>query len=229
MLTLILAESSLETIPPKIERYGSTRTPSKKGGKKNKTILDISLHSQIVQNLPNREKRGRPDIIHLSLLAALGTPLNKYGFLQIFVHTIQDMVIKVAPETRLPKNYNRFIGLIEQLYTLGKVPPQGSPLLTLEKMTLQTLIKNLKPSETLLFTEKGTLSKLKTVMNEYAKQENPVIIIGGFPHGDFSPETLNLSNKKVSISPETLDTWIVVSRALYCYEEVILDKKLNTK
>nr|MDO8080772.1 16S rRNA methyltransferase [Candidatus Freyarchaeota archaeon] len=229
MLTLILAESSLETIPPKIGRYGLTKTPSKKGEEKNKTILDISLHSRIVQNLPNREKRGRPDIIHLSLLAALGTPLNKYGFLQIFVHTIQDMVIRIASETRLPKNYNRFIGLMEQLYDLGKVPPEGPPLLTLEKMTLETLIKNLKPSETLLFTEKGTLLKLKPVMNECAKQENPLIIIGGFPHGDFSPETLKLSDKKISISPETLDTWIVVSRALYCYEEAVLDKNLNTK
>lgn len=225
MLTLILAESSLETIPAEIKRHSLTKIATKKGKKKNKTILDVSLHSRIIKNLPNREKRGRPDIVHLSLLAALGTPLNKYGFLQIFVHTIQDIVIKVSSETRLPKNYNRFIGLMEQLYALGKVPPQDPPLLALEKMTLKNLIENLKPSETLLFTEKGTLSKLQPVMNECAKQENPIIIIGGFPHGDFSPETLNLSHKKISISSETLDTWIVVSRALYCYEEAVLNNK----
>jgi rRNA small subunit pseudouridine methyltransferase Nep1 len=229
MLTLILAESSLETIPPKTERYGLIKTPSRGGRRKDQTILDISLHRRIVQKLPNHEKRGRPDIVHLSLLAALGTPLNKYDLLQVYVHTVQNIVIRIDPKTRLPKNYNRFIGLMEQLYSLGKVPPEGPPLLILEKMTLETLIKNLKPSETVLFTEKGTLSKLKPIMNECSNQENPVIIIGGFPHGDFSPETLNLSDKKISISPETLDTWIVVSRALYCYEEAVLDKNLNTK
>ncbi|MEM3526168.1 MAG: hypothetical protein QXV37_02030 [Candidatus Jordarchaeaceae archaeon] len=225
MLTLILAESSLEPVPSGIKGSNLTKNLVKKERKGKSTILDVSLHSKIIQNLPNREKRGRPDIVHLSLLAALGTPLNKYGFLQIFVHTIQDVVIKIAPETRLPKNYNRFIGLMEQLYTLGKVPPNRPPLLTLEKMSLENLIKNLNPSETLLFTEKGPILKLQPVMNELLKQKNPVIIIGGFPHGDFSPETLNLSDKKISISPETLDTWIVVSRVLYCYEEALLNDK----
>ncbi|MFB0560715.1 MAG: 16S rRNA methyltransferase [Candidatus Lokiarchaeia archaeon] len=224
MLTLILAESSLETIPTKTRKYALTKTQNRKGKKRDKIILDVSLHGQIMQKLPNREKRGRPDIIHLSLLAALGTPLNKNGFLQIFVHTIQDMVIKINPKTRLPKNYNRFKGLMEQLYELGKVPPEGPPLLTIEKMTLKNLIKNLNPSETVLFTEQGTPSKLKSIMNECAKQKNPVVIIGGFPHGDFSPETLKISDKKISIYPEPLDTWIVVSRVLQSYEEIVLEK-----
>lgn len=225
MLTLILAESSLETIPNRTKMHDSTKTTNKKGKKREKIILDISLHSQIMQKLPNREKRGRPDIIHLSLLAALGTPLNQHGLLQIFVHTIQDKVIKINPQTRLPKNYNRYKGLMEQLYELGKVPPEGPPLLTLEKMTLETLIRNLKPSETILFTEQGTPSNLKPIMNELAKQENPVVIIGGFPHGEFSPNTIKLADKKISIYPKPLDTWIVVSRVLYCYEVIVLDKK----
>jgi rRNA small subunit pseudouridine methyltransferase Nep1 len=224
MLTLILAESSLETIPLEINKNNTTKTPKK--GKKTHQILDISIHSQIVQKLPNREKRGRPDIIHLSLLAALGTPLNKQGLLQTFVHTIQNNVITVNPQTRLPKNYNRFIGLMQQLYKLGKVPPKGTPLLTLKKMNLETLIQKLKPSQTIIFTEKGNPTKLKTIMNECAQQENPTIIIGGFPHGEFSANTLKLADKKISIYPEPLDAWIVISRALYCYEEIILNKKL---
>ncbi|MEM2133412.1 MAG: hypothetical protein QXG44_01035 [Candidatus Jordarchaeaceae archaeon] len=224
MLTLILAESSLETIPPRTNKNDTTKTPNKKD-KKTHQILDISLHSKIVQKLPNREKRGRPDIIHLSLLAALGTPLNKQGHLQTFVHTIQNNVITVNPQTRLPKNYNRFIGLMQQLYKLGKVPPKGTPLLTLEKMNLETLIKKLKPTQTIIFTEKGNPTKPKTIMNECAQQENPTIIIGGFPHGEFSTNTLKLADKKISIHPEPLDAWIVISRILYCYEEIILNKK----
>jgi rRNA small subunit pseudouridine methyltransferase Nep1 len=134
------------------------------------------------------------------------------------------MVIKINPKTRLPKNYNRFKGLMEQLYELGKVPPEGPPLLTIEKMTLKNLIKNLNPSATILFTEQGPPSKLKKIMNECAKQENPVVIIGGFPHGEFSQKTINVSNKKISIYPEPLDTWIVVSRVLHSYEETVFEK-----
>ncbi|MGQ9720076.1 MAG: 16S rRNA methyltransferase [Candidatus Jordarchaeum sp.] len=224
MLTLILAESSLETIPTRINKKGTAKIPNKKGKKRDQTILDIALHRQIIQKLPNPEKRGRPDITHLSLLAALGTPLNKQGQLRTYVHTIQDKIIKIDSKTRLPKNYNRFIGLMQQLYKLGKVPPEGPPLLTLEKMNLETLIRNLKPSETILFTEQGTPSKPKPIMNELAKQEKPVVIIGGFPHGEFSTNTLKLADKKISIYPEPLDTWIVVSRVLYCYEAIVLEK-----
>jgi len=179
--------------------------------------------------MQNREKRGRPDIIHLCLLAALGTPLNKHGLLQVYVHTLQDRVIKINPETRLPKNYNRFIGLMEQLYTLGKVPPEGTPLLTLEKKNLETLISELKPSKTILFTEQGTHTKLKTVMQECAKLENPAVIIGGFPHGEFSQKTLELADKKIAIFPEPLDSWIVVSRVLYAYEDIVLNNTANAE
>jgi len=229
MLTLILAESSLETIPLRLKKYGLTKTPSKKGKKRDKVLLDASLHDRIIQKMQSREKRGRPDIIHLCLLAALGTPLNKHGLLQVYVHTLQDRVIKINPETRLPKNYNRFIGLMEQLYTLGKVPPEGTPLLTLEKKNLEILISELKPSKTILFTEQGTYTKLKTVMQECAKLENPAVIIGGFPHGEFSQKTLELADKKIAIFPEPLESWIVVSRVLYAYEDIVLNNTANAE
>jgi rRNA pseudouridine-1189 N-methylase Emg1 (Nep1/Mra1 family) len=49
MLTLILAESSLEIIPPKTRKYALTKTQNRKGKKRDKIILDVSLHSQTMK------------------------------------------------------------------------------------------------------------------------------------------------------------------------------------
>ena len=66
------------------------------------------------------EKRGRPDIVHFTLLEALGSPLNLEGLLKIYVHTYSGYVIDVRPEVRLPRDCNRFSGLMEQLFQEGK-------------------------------------------------------------------------------------------------------------
>ncbi|MCJ7634937.1 16S rRNA methyltransferase, partial [Candidatus Bathyarchaeota archaeon] len=76
-------------------------------------LLDRSYHHAAMLSIEDNKKRGRPDIIHFCLLNALGTPLSWEGQLQTIVHTREDKVISVQPETRLPRNYDRFVGLIE--------------------------------------------------------------------------------------------------------------------
>ena len=45
-------------------------------------------------------KRGRPDIAHFALLEALSTPLYLEGLLDVYIHTIDNKVIKVGPDLR---------------------------------------------------------------------------------------------------------------------------------
>ncbi len=59
-------------------------------------ILDRSYHHAAMKDIADSEKRGRPDIAHLCLLEALGSPLNKEGLLRTYVHTYNDYVISVA-------------------------------------------------------------------------------------------------------------------------------------
>ena len=94
-----------------------------------------------MKKLEESERRGRPDIVHFALLEALGSPLNKERLLQTYVHTLKNHVITISPETRLPRNYDRFVGLMEQLFELGQVPPAGQILLKLELKTLAELQK----------------------------------------------------------------------------------------
>jgi rRNA small subunit pseudouridine methyltransferase Nep1 len=175
-----------------------------------------------MKQLANNEKRGRPDIIHFSLLEALGSPLNKGPQLQVYVHTIQDNVIFVNPETRLPRNYNRFLGLMEQLFKHKQIPLEGSPLLTLtENMSLQQLIEKIKPDYIIAFSRKGTPKTLEKAISELAEKNTPIAIVGGFPHGTFSKTTLKLADQVVAIDREMLETWTVTARIIYEYEKSI--------
>ena len=232
MLTLILAESALETIPKSLCKHHSVKRYSEKRGKHPEFILlDRSYHHAAMKTLKDNEKRGRPDIVHFALLEALGSPLNREGLLQVYVHTFSDYVITVAPETRLPRNYNRFIGLMEQLFEFKKIPPTEQTLLTVKKQTSPQLLKTVKPTYTLAFSRKGKACTLEDAVSKLSSEDKPVAIIGGFPHGHFTEKTAKLANETVAIDPEMLETWTVTSRLIYEYERAILlpRKRLDVK
>ena len=46
------------------------------------------------------------------LLMLLDSPLNKAGLLQVYVHTAKNVLIEVNPQTRIPRIYSRFCGLM---------------------------------------------------------------------------------------------------------------------
>lgn len=224
MLTLILAESALETVPeklwkhPAVSKYARTRRT-----KPRYVLLDRSFHHAAMKSLEQNEKRGRPDIVHFALLEALGSPLSKKRLLQTYVHTISDYVITVNPETRLPRNYDRFVSLIQQLCERGRVPPgQGeAALLTVERKTLPQLILDTKPSYVLAFSRVGKPNTLEAAVSKLVREKNPTVIVGGFPHGHFSEATLKMVNETVCIDPEMLEAWTVTSRVIYEFERAL--------
>jgi rRNA small subunit pseudouridine methyltransferase Nep1 len=222
-LTLILAESALETIPKSLWKHPSIIRYAEKHRKPPEfVLLDRSYHHAEMRTLKDSEKRGRPDIVHFALLEALGSPLNKEGLLQVSVHTLNDYVITIAPETRLPRNYNRFVGLMEQLFEFKKIPPTGNSLLTIKKQNMPQLLQTIKPTHVLAFSRKGNTCTLEDAVSKLSSNEKPVAIIGGFPHGHFSKETSRLVDETVAIDPEMLETWTITSRLIYEYERAIL-------
>ncbi|MHA1271452.1 MAG: 16S rRNA methyltransferase [Candidatus Helarchaeota archaeon] len=227
MLNIILVESAIETIPRKLRDNPIIIKHAKKVKKEPlELILDVSLHHNAMNNLTNRGKRGRPDILHNCLLFGLNSILNKSGLLRIYIHTIKDTIIKVNPEVRIPRNYNRFIGLMEQLFKYEKVPLKGDYLLKIEKMSLETLISALKPTEVVILTEKGRPKLPIEILERVTFGYSYTIIIGAFARGDFNKRILNISNKKFKIDPEPLDSLIVLSKIINSYENAInLNKK----
>ena len=174
-----------------------------------------------MKKLKESDKRGRPDIVHFALLEALGSPLNKERLLQVYVHTLNDYVIRVNPEARLPRNYNRFVGLLEQLFGLGRVPSRGEPLLKLERKGLPQLLDEIETDYVMAFSRNGSPNTLEKAVFKLLDKERPAVIIGGFPRGHFSETTIKLASEVVSIDPEMLETWTLTSRVVYEYERAI--------
>ena len=56
-------------------------------------------------------------ISHQCLLMLMDSPLNRAGLLQVYIHTEKNALIEINPQTRIPRTFPRFCGLI------GKLPP----------------------------------------------------------------------------------------------------------
>lgn len=209
-LNMIIAESALEIVPREIVDHPSVKRWAERRGKEpDKVLLDISYHYAAMRELRDWDRRGRPDIVYVTLLNILGSPLNKEGLLQVYIHTIKDFVITVDPEIKLPRNYLRFLGLIEQLFEVGKVPPTGKWLMRLEKKSLKDLLNELKPSKTIFLTEGGRKIKGEKLGEIVTKEESPSVVIGGFQKGEFREENMKLADAKISLYKKTLDAWVV--------------------
>ena len=221
-LRIVLAESALELVPKSLWSHPVILKSARKRGKKpSEILLDVSLHFQAMKDLPDRFKRGRPDIIHVALLNALESPLNKENLLRTYIHTYNDIVIFIRPDIRLPKNYNRFVGLMEQLFAEGKVPPKSdTPLMYLKNLKLKDLINSINVDHVILLDEKGERKRVAEIARR-VKERKTAVIIGGFQEGEFNEETYEVANEVVSIYDKPLPTWIVVSRIIQAYEELL--------
>ena len=216
-LTIILVDCGLEIIPKQIRRNPSiSRTISKKNY--SSQLLDNALHHSAMKNLKNFEKRGRPDITHLCLLNALGSPLNKLEKLKLYIHTIHNKIFEINPDIRIARNYNRFKGLMAKLLIEERIETEHSILISSVNENLQNLINKFKNSEILLFSHKGRLIKSYRDLFPESSNKNYVAVIGGFQKSTFSKEIFQLSENLISLSDYSLDAWIVVSKIINYYE-----------
>jgi len=222
MLHLAFAEAALERTPRVLWGHPSVVNRARKAGKHpGQTLLDRTYHHRAMLKLENDTRRGRPDILHVSLLEALGTPLNKEACLKTYVHTRDDYLIHLNPEIRLPKNYDRFIGLMEQLYEVGAIPQHGVPLLTLTRGLFRDLVGDVKPSYVLAFSRMGRPQSLQTVVEARKAEEDLMVVVGAFPRGHFSKAIVDAADEVVSIDFEPLEAWVVASRIIYEYEKAL--------
>lgn len=211
----MIADSELELVPESIADHPAVVNYARRRNKKpNEVILDSSYHHSALKKLPDGERRGRPDILHICLLNALESIANKEGLLRVYVHTRNDEVIYIKPESRIPRNYNRFLGLMESLFK-NKVVPKDLELLRLEEQSLNELIDELDPDEVFIMHEKGELVKPREFGELVASLENAVVIVGGFPHGDFRSE---VNGKKVSLYRGPLMAWTIVNEVVVNFE-----------
>jgi rRNA small subunit pseudouridine methyltransferase Nep1 len=219
MLTLVLAEAELEPMPPELVHHPAVIGHARQRGKQPaRILLDSNYHHAAMNTLSEGRRRGRPDMTHLFLLTALESVANKQGLLKVLVHTRNNEMIIVRPETRIMRNYERFLGLMEQLFETHIVPDKQHPLLELRKhMTLEHIIDEVDADIVAAFSKTGTPVVLKDYFKEHRKK-NIVCIIGGFPSGSFHSDISTIATDIVSLYSEMLPVWTVTSEILVNYE-----------
>lgn len=219
MLHLILADSELETVPREIANHRVIEWSARRRGKRpTEILLNSSLHYPAMRRLPDGDRRGRPDIVHVCLLLALDTPLNREGLLRSYVHTRHNKIITVDPLARLPRMFYRFAGLFEHLFLTGEAPPEN-PLLRLGDASLAELIERIRPRKVITFSEQGKRKLCREIFSGISKEGDVCAIVGAFPRGDYLSNIAGISDELVSLDPEPLRAPTVIARAIYAYEE----------
>jgi len=220
MISLIISESALELVPYELEDHPSVVSHARKLGKHSSEILlDNSWHFAAMKGIKNEIKRGRPDIVHFSILEATTIPLYLENKLNLFVHTIDNKVIRFGKDVHLPKSYHRFQGVIEKLYQEKKIISNNEMLLEIKEQTFSELLAEIKPSKIVGFSTEGELSSYEKIAAQIS--DNSCIVLGGFQKGHFSDSVQNKITDLYSVGNESFEGHVVTSRILYEYEKTI--------
>ncbi|GAB6946482.1 ribosome biogenesis protein [Vulcanisaeta sp. JCM 16161] len=218
-IILLLTETSLETIPKELLSDPIIiKDARKRGVNPRYLILDRARHHRAMIKLPNAEKRGRPDILHQALLLIQGSLLARNNLIKTYIHTINDLVIDVDPEIHPPRNYDNFIGLMSQLFMVGRVPPVGKPLMRFVDGINYVLNTELPDRKILLDDVRGKEISLKSFIDYVINFRRPLIMVGAFPRGPFEERTYELADDVLKIGRYVMDTSSILCRLLTVLE-----------
>ena len=220
MISLILAESSLELVPSELQHHPSVISHARKLGKHpSEILLDNSWHFAAMKGIENEMKRGRPDLVHFSILEATTIPLYLQDKIKLYVHTLDDKVISFGKNVHIPKSYHRFAGVIEKLYQEKEITVKDDVLLEIQEKTFSELVDEINPSKILGFSTAGDSSTYEKIAKDMP--DDACIVIGGFQKGHFSNSIESKITDLYSVGDVSFEGHVIVARMLYEYEKTI--------
>ena len=166
-------------------------------------LLNTDDHMNLIRKYKKDPAFCRPDITHQCLLMLFDSPLNRAGLLQVYIHTMNNILIEINPQTRFPRTFKRFANLMVQLLYKMSIKSSQGP----EK--LLRVIKNPITGHLPVGCRKiGTSFKAEKVINpselivDPANQDPLVVVIGAMAHGeaavDYTEEVVSISNYPLS-------------------------------
>ncbi|KAG6925364.1 EMG1, N1-specific pseudouridine methyltransferase [Chelydra serpentina] len=197
-LLVLLEGASLETV-----KVGKTYE-----------LLNCDKHKSLLLRSGREPGEVRPDITHQSLLMLMDSPLNRAGLLQVYIHTQKNVLIEVNPQTRIPRTFDRFCGLMVQLLHKLSVRAADGP------QKLLKVIKNPVTDHLPVGCMKiGTSFSVPNVtdVRELVPTAEPVaIVVGAFAHGSLN---VNYTEKMISISNYPLSAALTCAKITTAFEE----------
>lgn len=217
VLVVILADAELELVPVEVAGHPSVRNQAEILGRRpSEILLDQNVHAMAARQLPDGARRGRPDIVQITLLTLLESPLCKAGHLEVAIHTRHGELIRIRKDTRLPRGEPRFQGLLAKVLLAGKSQDKD-PLIWSEGRK--------GPGQVVATVAKGPIVRLDeggpvfTPAQVAAKAVDGdlTLVLGAFPSGTFTPAWTTAAPEAASIWPEPLTAWGVAGELVAAF------------
>ncbi len=208
MLRFVLAGAELELVPPEIAGHPSVRMNLPAGRKPSEVLLDQNLHATASRPLPDGERRGRPDIVHYTLLTLLESPACKAGQLEVCLHTSANELIRIRPDTRLPRGEARMHGLLAKVLRDGRSQDKD-PLVWVEGVGKPEKVLAAFAKGPVLRLDEGGAAMTPAEVVGRAKGGDLTLVLGAFPSGDFHADWKAAAPEAVSIWKDPLNAWAV--------------------
>ena len=110
-----------------------------------------------------------------------------------------------------------FRGLMEKALSGGDVSLVG-----VRRSSLREVVeKTISPDVVFGLSVQGKRMQLDELAGKLVAAEKPCVLVGGFPHGHFTPETLSMVDELVRINEMPLEAHVVTSRLLYEFEKAV--------
>ncbi|XP_066245085.1 ribosomal RNA small subunit methyltransferase NEP1 [Euwallacea similis] len=163
-------------------------------------LLNCEDHAHVLKSNNRDVGTCRPDITHQCLLMLLDSPLNRAGLLQVYLHTSNNVLIEINPQTRIPRTFKRFAGLMVQLLHKFSIRAESGP-------KLLKVIKNPITSHLPVGVRKIAMSfsakVVKNCQELVPPSEDPiVVVVGAMARGnlnvDYVEDTISISNYPLS-------------------------------
>ncbi len=212
VLRVILADVEVELVPDEIAGHPAIRNQAKAMGKQpGRLLLDANAHTAAIRQLEDGQRRGRPDILQYTLLTLLESPLNKQGGLEVAVHTRDGTLIRIKPETRLPRGEARFHGVFARVLAEGRSQDKDPLIWSAGTKTPAEVVEAFAVGDVLRLDPEGPATAFEDLPASVG--DDATLIIGGFAHGTFTPAWME-QGRGVALWPELLTAWAVAGECV---------------
>lgn len=208
-------------------------------------LLNCDDHINIMRRNNKDPSSVRPDITHQSLLMLFDSPLNRAGLLQVYIHTHKNVLIEINPQTRIPRTFKRFGGLMgnfsfwQQKRLFLRQKRLIIKFLSIDHISVQLLHKmSVRAADTTIKLMKviknpitdhvpvgckkyvmsytGTLVKNPRELVPKEDDEPIALVIGAFAHGNVD---VDYTEGSFSISNYPLSAALACSKLCNAFEE----------
>lgn len=151
---------------------------------------------------------SRPDLVHFSLLLAQNCILADEREIRTIIHTRENKVFRFEADAKVPDRLNDFKKLTVRIVQGHKIKGVS--------FTEQTLMETLRDEvgKKVVMSPEGTKKDPSKV---FSRTKDYIVVIGGFPSGDFVSPVYEWADEVISVSDRMMKPWTVVSETLSGY------------